>query len=514
MISKLFSRTAATVAVCVGALVAAGCSAGTTADSGTGSTGVLNVGYPYAPNDLDPAKINAAMEWYADLAYDPLIYLAPNGRLQPRLATSWGYVGADNTQFDLRLRANTEFSDGSPLTAAVVKSNIDYFRQAGGATAPYLAPIQSIDTPDPLTVHIVLSQPDPLLPQIFTQEFQAGNVTSGPALAAPQTMATQTFGAGQYMLDTAATVSGDHYTFVPNPHYWNKSAVHYSRIVVHVLANPNTALAALKTGQVQVIQGDYSTADSASSAGLTVASDPEVFQGLALADRSGTVVRALGDVRVRQALNYAVDRQKISSALLGRYGTPTEEIAMPGGDGYSATHLYSYDPAKAKSLLAQAGYANGFTLPVLNYESFNTVTQAIADELKAVGVTLQLTNDSDPTQYLRDMDSQKYAAYAIGFGSQPIFVEGPQLFLPSATQFNPFHSTDPQIQSLYNQAAAAAPAQRSTLDQQIVQRIDQQGWFVPVTTQPVVLFAKSTVAGVQATASTPSGDPVEWHSAS
>ena len=510
--SRRSSIRALAGAVVALALVAAGCSGGGTAagPQASGQGGVLNIGSPYAPNSLDPAKINLAMVWYADLAYDPLIYLAPSGKLQPRLALSWGYVGNSNEVFELHLRPNVRFSDGSPLTADVVKANILYMRGSTGGVAAYFSGVQSVDVPSPLTVRITLSAPDPSLPEIFTQQYQAGNMASGPALQQPQKLATQTLGAGPYVLDSAASVANDHYTYTPNPHYWNKSAIHYQQVVVKVFPNANTALAALKTGQVDVIQGMYSTADAASAAGLRVLSVPHVFQGLALADRAGSIVPALGNLQVRQALNYAVDRQQLSSALLSKYGKPTEQIALPGQDGYSSHTFYSYDPAKARQLLAQAGYPHGFTLPVVDDTNIDVLTQAIADQLKAVGVTVQITDDSDPNQYLRDLTSGKFAAYAIGYGSQPIYIEGPQLFLPSAAVFNPHKTSDPQIESLYSQAAAANPAERAQLDQQIVTRLDQQAWFVPVTFVPVFYFSRPTVGGINASTAAPSADPADW----
>lgn len=503
---------ASLVLLAAGCLAAAGCSSGaaTTVPSTAGRT--LNIGTGFTPNSLDPGKINAAFNWYIDLAYDPLIYKAPDGSLQPRLATSWNYIGTGNTAFELHLRPNVKFSDGSPLTADVVKANIDHFRQAGSGAAPYLAPIKTVEVVDPLTIRLTLSTPDPLLPQVFTQDYQAGDIISGPALRQPQKLATRTFGAGPYVLDTSGTIANDHYAYTPNHQYWNKGAQHYDRIVIKVLPNPNTALAALKTGQVDVIQGDQTTVKSAKSAGLQVTDAPQVVWGLALADRAGKIAPALGDVRVRQALNYAVDRRKITTALFQGYGMPTEQLVLPGQDGAS-TNIYTYDPNKAKQLLAQAGYPHGFTLPTLASPNGKLLAQAIAQYLRAIGVHLQITTDTSATQYLTDMASGKFPTYLMGYGTKPVYLLGPGLFLPTAAQFNPFRTADPQIQSLYDQAAGAAPQRRSQLDQQIIGRLDQQAWFVPTTFGPVFMFHRSTVSGVQITRGRPTADPVEWTAA-
>ncbi|MBB2935318.1 peptide/nickel transport system substrate-binding protein [Amycolatopsis bartoniae] len=490
---------------------------GTAGNSGSGSGGdhTLTIAKGGPPNSLDPAKISQDWQWYANLAYDPLIYRDPAGTLQPRLAESWGYTGAGNTVFELKLRPNVQFSDGSPLTADGVKASIEYYRKTHTGSSA-LSTVSAIDVTGPLTVRLTLSQPNPQLPVVFTQDYGAGNIIGTAALNDPAQLATTTVGAGPYVLDKSGTVANDHYAYVPNPHYWNKAAVAYSKVVVRVIPNPNTSLAALKTGQVDVIQGVYSTAEAAKSAGLRIASAPQVFVGLSLADRQGTLAPQLRDVRVRQALNYAVDRQKIAKALFGEYGTPTEQIVLPGQDGYNDNQLYTYDPAKAKQLLSDAGYPNGFTLPVVTTSSANIglTTQAIADELKQVGVQLQLTNHPDAASYNKDVAGAKFPAYGIGFGTMPVYLMGQTLYLPSAAQFNPFKSSDPALTALYQQAAGADEATRAKLDQQIVRWLDEQAWFLPVVFTPVFFFSRTTVAGVQSTRGEPIANPTDWRPAS
>lgn len=191
---------------------------------------------------------------------------------------------------------------------------------------------------------------------------------------------------------------------------------------------------------------------------------------------------------------------------------PTEQLVLPGQDGAS-TNIYTYDPNKAKQLLAQAGYPHGFTLPTLASPNGNLLAQAIAQYLRAIGVHLEITTDTSAAQYLTDMASGKFPTYLMGYGTKPVYLLGPGLFLPAAAQFNPFRTADPQIQSLYDQAAGAAPQRRSQLDQQIIGRLDQQAWFVPTTFGPVFMFHRSTVSGVQITRGRPTADPVEWTAA-
>lgn len=493
-------------------LLASGCSSG---DSPTNASSVLSIGHTSAPNSLDPAKINAAFNWYVNLAYDPLIYRAPDGTLVGRLAESWRYVGEGNTVFEITLRSGVTFSDASPLTADVLKANISYFQSAGGQAAAYLASVSEVEVVDERTVQLTLSEPNPLLPIIFTQDYLAGDLISGPGLADPDALANATFGAGPYVLDPEQTVAGDHYTYTPNPHYWDKDSVFYDRVTIKVLPNPNTALAAVRTGQVDVIQGDYTTASAAEAAGLSVTFTPQVFQGLALADRAGELVPALGDVRVRQALNYAVDREKIATALFGEYGLATEQIVLPGTDGYNPATRYPYDVEKARSLLAEAGYANGFTMQVLTTSFANThlVPQAMAEQYREIGVTLELVNQAEATNYINDLSTGQFPAYGIGYGTQPVHLMGPGLFLPSAALFNPRRSADAELESLYQSAAGLDDAARVEVERQIIARLVDQAWFVPVVFVPVFFFARSTVTGIEPTNAEPIPNPVHWRPA-
>lgn len=508
-------------AACAVALMVGACQGG---PSGSGSTGndsankssTLNVGHIIPPNSLDPAKINQSAGWFVNTAYDPLIYWKADGSLAPRLAVSWKYLNSDNTLFEFKLRPKVTFSDGAPLTAAGVKSSLEYFQKAGGGGASLIAAFKTIEAVDDLTVRIHLSRPHPQVPKLLTQHVGPGNVISPKALASPGKLATQTFGTGPYVLDTSATVANDHYTYTPNPAYWNPGDVHYKKVVIKVLPNPNTALAALKTKQVDVIHGDYTTADEAKAAGLQVAWTPLNFIGLAFADRIGRLAKPLGDVRVRQALNYAVDRKKITSGLYGEYAIPTEQIQLPDQDGYNSSNFYTYHPEKAKQLLADAGYADGFTLPVIanQYQSAHLVMQAIADDLKKVGVTLKLTVESDVNSWVEKMTSGKWPTYGILFGSLNVHVMGTILFLPEAAAFNPLKTTDAELQKLYDAAATAGDDERAKLDERIVRRLVEQAWFLPVVHAPKMFFASPDVAGVEASPALPIANLLDWRPAS
>jgi peptide/nickel transport system substrate-binding protein len=496
---------------------------GGTGSSGTGGGkpvpgGTLTVAVQSAPNSLNPGTVDAAFVHVTELAYDPLINQAPDGSLRPGLATSWMYVGSGNRRFDLTLRRGVTFSDGGALTASGVKASLDYARTAPGAQAGYLKSVKSIDVTGPLRLSIKLSAANPLLPNILDQYSGVGQVISPKALADPKklTVAAPSAGAGPYVYDPKASVAGDHYTYVARKGYFDPGRQHYKKIVLRVIPNQQAAANALKTRQADVVVGgDPSIANQMVSAGMRVVSIPFVWQGLDLLDRAGKVCKPLGDVRVRQAINYALDRSTMAKGVLGRYGVPTDQVAVKGADGYSeqGAGRYSYDPGKARRLLADAGYPHGFTLPVLTikFAGIDTMAEAIQGELAKVGITVKLTTVSDANTYVTDASHKKFPAMAVGYGAQPTYLEGQGLFLPTARVFNGFASSSPTLSSLYAKAAAAPSAERTGLDRRIQDFLIGNAWFAPVAFSPELYFSRADLGGLAVSPSSPVADPLDWY---
>lgn len=485
-----FEVTLPALAVAVSiALTASACggpSAGGSGGTGgsAGSGGTLTVASMSPPASLDPAKANVGSDnWYVNLAYDTLLRLGPNGQLEPDLAVKWGYVGTGNKVFDLTIRQGVTFSDGTPVTAAAVAASLDYARQHG-LNVSWTSAISSVTTTDANTVRIRCATPNPQLPGLMDQVSMVGSVISPAGLADPSRMGTASFGAGPYVLDTEHTVAGDHYTYTPNPGYWDKSKIHWKRVVVKVVSNPNSALQAVETGQADALAITPNQVATARSAGLDVVHTPVAFMGVNLADRGGAVARPLADLRVRRALNYAVDRTGIAKALFQQYGAATDEVSIPGQDGYAADaeNRYPYDPGKARQLLASAGYPNGFSLDVETQQGggIDLLTQAVLQQWKQVGVTTKVTTDTTIGQWLSNAVSRRYPALGFGYGAAPAYLLSLDWMLPHPTAFNPFATADPVLTTMLARAAAAPAAEQPALDQAAMRYVVDQAWFVSV----------------------------------
>jgi peptide/nickel transport system substrate-binding protein len=500
-----------TAALATGTVLAAVAACGGTSSSpaqpAASSTtgGTLTVAGELPPTTLNPETTNQALCDFEELAYEPLIVRLDNGGLAPGLATSWHYAGRGNTTFVLDLRSGVKFSDGTTLTAQDVVNDFRYVVKAGGQMAPYFTGDRFAVT-GPMQVTITAKAPDPEFPFLLTQDYNAGDIISPDGLKDTAALGTTTFGAGPYELDAAETVSGSTYTYTPNPYYYDKPAVHWKKVVIKVIESAQALLDAMKTGEVNLAEGDASTLKAAKQAGLTVTQAPLIWEGVVLADRNGKMVKALASVQVRQALNYATDRTAIVNALFAGVGTPTEQVTVPGGYGYLASlnSAYPYDPAKAKQLLAAAGYPHGFTMSMVtaDYDEENLLAQALAQEWAQVGVTVKIIDDANPDAYEQAFLSGTVPSFIATYGQQPIAVEGPGLFLPSAP-FNPYHTASAALQSLYAQDITASGTAATALDQKVESYLVNNAWFVPVVASGLPWYATANITGTSVTASAP-----------
>ncbi len=489
------------------ALVTTGCASSNNApDSGEATRGgTLNVALDKAPASLDPADMEQSTSPFAQPAYDALIGVDPDGTLVPALATEWGFTDEENKVFEVTLREGVTFSDGAPLNAEALIANLEHL-DGGKSNVATLVNGGAYEKVDDDTVRITWETPHPLAPQAFTQRWVAGMLVSPDAIADdPASLATTTVGAGPYVLDADRTVAGSKYVYSARDDYWNPDTQYWDEIVITVIENPEQRLNALRTGEVDYVAGDLASADAAANAGAQVLYAPTIVYGLSLLDREGSLGSPLADLKVRQAINYALDRESIATALLGEYGFATEQTVVPTEAGYveALEGTYSYDPEKAKDLLAEAGFSDGFSLPVVASTSATAavLSQVIVEQLAAVGITVAL--DARPSaDYFEGMTSGTFPAAVIGYGSQPLPMEYDGLFGPNAI-FNPLKSQSDTIDSLMAEASIAPEEEATDLYEEIMTELVDQAWFAPAVFAPVFYFASDELAPVDVTVARP-----------
>lgn len=504
------------VAVLASALLVAACGGSDSTDgsgsssstanapAGSGETGgTLNLVTSLTPVSIDPAKIEADPQstWFTELAYEPLIRTGPDGEPEPALATSWRYVGTGNKQFELKLRPGVEFADGTPVTAEAVAASLEYWLKNGVNSPAWAGPATKVTAVDEQTVTIDFNAPYPVAEQIFTDIRQAGNIISPAGLKDPQALGNQTFGAGPYELDPDQTVSGDHYTFVPNPNYWDKEKVNYEEVVIKVIVDPSSALQAVRTGQADLMFGNATSIPTAEAAGLQIVKAPSAVEGIVLADREGTMVPALKDVRVRQALNYAVNREQVVEALFPEAGTATAQTSAPDLADFvpALDTLYPYDPEKAEELLAEAGYPDGFDLPLATPTTFDLpkLVQAVASEWEKVGVKTDITTVPDINKWFEETQAAKYPTYILYYSFLPPYFKANSLYT-TANIWNAFDTKDPKLAALVSEASAEEDvAKQDQLWKEASEYYAEQAWAVPVVRADGVFIASPDIAGVE-----------------
>lgn len=494
---------AAGATVAAAGLALTACASSAQPDAETGGT--LTIALAAAPTSLDPANMEQSTSPFAQPAYDALINVAADGTLEPGLATEWGFVDDENRVFEITLRDGVTFSDGAELDADALVTNFEHL-DTGRSNVATLVNGGSYEAIDDDTVRITWETPHPLAPQALTQRWVAGMVVSPVAITEdPEGLATQTAGAGPYVLDAGETVAGSRYVYTARDDYWDPEAIHWEQIDIIVMENAEQRLNALRTGEVDYALGDLGQADSASSEGMQVLFAPTIFYGMSLLDREGTLDSPLSDLRVRQAFNYALDRETIATALLGEYGFATEQTVVPAEPGYveELEGYYPYDPELAMELLTEAGYPDGFSIPVIASTSSTaaTLSQVLVEQLAAVGITVELDARPGP-DYFAAMTSGEFAAAVVGYGSQPMPMEYDGLFGPNAV-FNPLGSTSSTIESLMAEALVAPEDEATELYEAIQRELVEHAWFAPAVFAPVFYFATDALAPVEVTVARP-----------
>jgi peptide/nickel transport system substrate-binding protein len=319
--------------------------------------------------------------------YDPLFMRSESGAIMPMLATGYKIVNATTWQFSLR--KGVRFHNGELFDASAVKFTFDHDLLKESAQNYLLNGVKDVRVVDPYTVQVTTASPMPLL--LFNLTLVGIMPPHYYETQGASFVATHPVGTGPYRFQS--WVKDDRLTLTANAGYWG-GAPRIATLVFRLIPDPAARVAALRTGEADIIT-DFPP-DLASS----LQGNPQIQVETTKGTRSINIMLDTGagplrDKRVRQALNYAVDKDTIVKKLLGGFGT-VEATLVP------ATYLgvnpllkpYPYDPAKAKNLLAEAGYPNGFSTifqsPRGRYLADAEVSQATVGYLKAAGVNAEL----------------------------------------------------------------------------------------------------------------------------
>lgn len=472
-----FGPKAAAAALILSASLALTACGGGAAAGGAGTTATsLTLGTIQDVRSWDPAQAHVGhiLQPY-QAVYDTLILREPDGKLSPMLATAWKYNAA-NTKLTVDLRSDVTFSDGAKFDAEAAKANMDHFKTANGPQMAQLNAVKDVAVVDADTIDINLSTPDPALEYFLSQ---AAGLMGSPKALGTEGIKTEPVGSGPYVMDKAASVKDSQTVFTARKDYWNKDLQKYSKLTFKILTDPTARTNALVSGQVDATLLDPKNGKQAEGAKMKLAANEADWQGLLLLDRDGAKNPALQNVKVRQAINYAFDRKTILDQVLLGQGTPTSQ---PFGKASGAwtdelENYYSYDPAKAKQLLKEAGYENGVTLEVPSIPDFQTQISVVQQQLADVGITLKIGAALTNT-FTSDVAGQKYTTmYFSLFQGQPTVAINQ--IISTKALYNPFKNASPELDAKID-AVRNGGADAGKLAQEVNKYVVEQAWFAPL----------------------------------
>ncbi len=356
----------------------------------------ITVGLQLEPPTLDPTSspADAIKNVAFPTIFEGLVKLGPGGTVQPLLASDWT-ISPDGLTYVFHLRRDVRFSDGEPFDAEVVKFSLDRARAPSSTNGqrPRFAVIDQVRVIDPYVVELHLKRRSATLLQVLGW---GDAVMIAPRSAA--TNITHPVGTGPFELDVWRR--GYSIALKRNASYWGRPA-RLARVTFAFIADPSAAEAAMRAGEVDVFP-NYPAPEGLKH----LEADPRFVVRTAPSEGETLValnerVKALADVRVRRALSYAIDRKAVIEGALYGYGTPIGSHYPPQDPGYiDLTGRYPHDPAKARALLAQAGYPNlslTLTLPPPPYARRSG--EIIAAQLAQAGVKVKIV-DMEWAQWL------------------------------------------------------------------------------------------------------------------
>jgi len=429
---------------------------------------------------FDPLRVSDAQRQFFEGLYENLMTLKTDGSVGPGLATGFSY-NADNTVLTLPLKQGVTFTDGSALDAALVKANFD--RRTDPALSAYSAiakggaqELTSVDVISPTQVSLKFAKAQPGFEKNLTSTL--GMIVGKAGAADTASLAAKPDGSGPYTLDSGTTVKGNKYVLQKNGKSTDAAKYPYNKIVFSVIQDPQARANALVSGQVDVAQLTSPTVDFVKAKGVGVSQIGGTVNTMISFDKTGKTSPAFASEKVRQAFQYAINRQALVDAL--HKGDIPAWNALPkdsAGFTEALNSQFAYDPAKAKSLLADAGYANGFEFTIVASATTQTDLQAVQKDLAAVGITMQVK--------MATSTDEAFAAVATTpLGYAPLGWDNPVGLMYGAI-LNGFtnvqKATDDQLSAATGEVAAAKddPARKAALTK-LNTRLVESGWMIPL----------------------------------
>ncbi len=471
--------------------------------AGPVSAATFRIAVGVDPDTLDPVQMTTTtVANMVDYAVETLTFIDQDGKIHPSLAESWT-VSGDGKEYTLKLRKGVTFHDGTLFDAQAVKWNLDRLKDPGVRVpirAPY--PIGAVDVVDASTVKVTLTRPS--APFVSALSWTTAGILS-PASADKHGNEYKNIvhpvGTGPYVFKERK--KGESMTVTKYDRYWGPKP-HYDTVLFRIVPEAATRESLLLAGQVDLIVLPP-VADLPA-----LARNPAVKVLLAPSDRTifiaiNTTKQPFTDPRVRQALNYAVDKGAIIGSVLFGAADPMDAPMAPSLFGYCKQRAYEFNPAKARQLLAAAGVKPGTKVSLIHptgrYTQDKEVAQAISGYLREVGLDPQLQTMDWPS-YIRTITTpaDKGNVTELHFlGWAPTFLDSAQQMLQFLSTYAPpaglatsFYKDSKMDELILAADSESKEGRRRDLYCQIAKKVwDDAPWmFLYVQRYPIVHSAK------------------------
>lgn len=392
------------------------------------SAETLRIGYSADPETLDlHEQLSGGVLRFSHLAFDPLVRWTKDFQFEPRLATEWEQV--DDTHIRMTLREGVTFHSGNAFTAKDVVWTIERLKESQDYRAIF-EPIETVEAIDDYTIEITTVEPYSLMlnlatyifpmdSEFYTGETEDGNDKSAIVKAGNSFASRNVSGTGPFIVtDRRQGVRVDFERFEG---YWDtESEGNVSRIVLTPIAENASRVAALLSGGVDFIDAvppnDLQRVRNAQGANLYEIPGTRII-GFQLNEER---VEAFQDPRVRQAVDLAINQEGIADRLMRGFATPAGQFSPEGYSGHHPDLVPRYDLERAQALMAEAGYAEGFSIDMIapnnRYVNDAQIAQAVANMLARINIDVSLRT-MPLAQYWPEYDTRQSDMAMIGWHS-------------------------------------------------------------------------------------------------
>ncbi|MEM9605653.1 MAG: ABC transporter substrate-binding protein [Pseudomonadota bacterium] len=477
------------------------------------------------PQTMDPHAVNSApVLGFLNNVYEGLVRRGRDMAIEPALATGWEAIG-DGDGWRFRLREGVQFHDGSAFTAEDVLFSYQRASDENSDTRSWFSPVSDVQVVDDYTVDILTTAPNPIFPDsianwlIMDKDWAEANNAALPDKESGNFATLNANGTGAFRLTDRQP--GLSTSLAPFDGWWGEVEHNISEATFTPIGNPATAVAALLSGDVDMINPvpiqDANRVDQRDGVSVIRGIEARVIMlgfghdhpELKYGDMAGSA-NPFQDVRVREAVAKAINVDAIRQAIMRGSSDAASQLVSPAMRGYSAANSTrpAFDLEGARALLADAGYADGFSFglkcPNNRYLNDEAVCQAVTGMLAQVGITAEL--DAMPVQnYWPELRADNFDMYLLGWSPGTFDHEHPVRFLVTTPNpekklgswnFGGFSNARvdellPMIQSEIDDG------KRQAMIDEITATYQTEHAYVPLYVQPLVWGVRDGVALTQ-----------------